>query len=473
MRNHILKNRRTPDCIPVEKIERMNTKIDISNTTLKTPRLTLRPFKESDLDDFFYYASVDGVGQMAGWSPHKNKEESQAILNHFIEEKKTFALERDGKVIGSLGIELYSEKNFPEFSDKKCREIGYVLSKEYWGQGLMAEAVSEAIRFLFEEIGLDVIFCGHFISNRQSARVQEKCGFRHYSYGVYETRFGTFEDDETNILTKEEWLSNTKEYPDGPSFIKDNAYLLKKEKYLTSLFFIDGEILKQSGKRNYAIKTSVRGRTLLCIRVEQFNPLLYGDKECIADMLKYIKDNSLDFHGAMCSTELGDCLIKSASDSIGVHLHQAIGMDFMSVNEITEESSKEVTAPSQDDLDELYELYCNFITDCGLPDKPDKALLKSRLQNFRILHRDGKIVSMASIAKDTEDSIKITHVYTRPEFRGQGHARKVVNYIKNEIISQGKTATLNVDQKNPISNRLYYSLGFRKVFSQGLYLEEK
>ena len=127
----------------------MNAKIDISNVILRTPRLTLRPFKESDLDDFFNYASVDGVGQMAGWSPHKNKEESQAILNHFIEEKKTFALEREGKVIGSLGIELYSEKNFPEFSDKKCREIGYVLSKEYWGQGLMAEAVSEAIRFLF------------------------------------------------------------------------------------------------------------------------------------------------------------------------------------------------------------------------------------------------------------------------------------------------------------------------------------
>ena len=68
-------------------------------------------------------------------------------------------------------------------------------------------AVKEVIRYLFDEVGLDVILCAHFLSNRQSGRVQEKCGFRHYAYGTYETHFGTVEDDETNILTKEDWLA--------------------------------------------------------------------------------------------------------------------------------------------------------------------------------------------------------------------------------------------------------------------------
>ena len=183
----------------------MNASIDISKTVLRTERLLLRPWMQSDLDDFFEYASVDGVGQMAGWTPHKNKEESQVILDKFIGHKKTFAIVYLGKVIGSLGIEEYSEEQFPELQDKKCREIGYVLSKEYWGQGLMTEAVKEAIRFLFEDVGLDVILCAHFLSNKRSERVQEKCGFRHYSYGKYETKFGTVEDDETNILIREEW----------------------------------------------------------------------------------------------------------------------------------------------------------------------------------------------------------------------------------------------------------------------------
>ena len=141
----------------------MNTPIDMSNVVLKTDRLVLRPWRQSDLEDFYAYASVDGVGQMAGWRPHENREESQRILNHFIDRKRTFALEYQGKAIGSLGIEEYNEAKFPELAGKQCRSIGYVLSKEYWGQGLMPEAVKAVIPYLFETVGLDVILCGHFL----------------------------------------------------------------------------------------------------------------------------------------------------------------------------------------------------------------------------------------------------------------------------------------------------------------------
>ena len=66
----------------------MNVLIDISTVKLKTERLILRPFCETDLNDFYEYASVDGVGQMAGWLPHKNKDETKMILDMFIEGKK-------------------------------------------------------------------------------------------------------------------------------------------------------------------------------------------------------------------------------------------------------------------------------------------------------------------------------------------------------------------------------------------------
>lgn len=184
----------------------MNPEIDISNVILKTERLLIRPWRQSDLDDFYSYASVDGVGQMAGWKPHESKEESKIILDMFISHKKTFALEYQGKVIGSVGIEKYNETHFPEFENKKCREIGYVLSKEYWGQGLMPEALKEVIRFLFENANLDVIFCGHFLWNEQSHRVQEKSGFKHYGFDTYETAFGTTEENEVNILKREDWV---------------------------------------------------------------------------------------------------------------------------------------------------------------------------------------------------------------------------------------------------------------------------
>ena len=178
----------------------MNLKVNISNVILKTERLILRPWKLEDLDDFYEYAKVDGVGQMAGWLPHENKEKSLIILKMFIEEKKTFAIEYEGKVIGSLGIEEYNEAQLPEYNNQLGREIGYVLSKAYWGLGLMPEAVKKVIEYCFEELKLDFLTCGHFIDNNQSRRVQEKCGFKHYKLVKHETRYGIVKDSWLSIL---------------------------------------------------------------------------------------------------------------------------------------------------------------------------------------------------------------------------------------------------------------------------------
>ena len=117
----------------------MNKKIDISKTTLMTKRLILRPWTFNDLNDLYEYAKVPGVGEMAGWNHHKSIEESKRILDLFIIEKKTFAIEYEAKVIGSFGIEKYNEEKFPQFNHFYGREIGFVLSKDYWGKGLVVE----------------------------------------------------------------------------------------------------------------------------------------------------------------------------------------------------------------------------------------------------------------------------------------------------------------------------------------------
>ena len=180
----------------------MNVPIDISNVILKTPRLILRPWRESDLADFYEYARVDGVGQMAGWTPHQSIEESRQILDMFIREKKTFALEYEGKVIGSLGVEEYMPERYPELDlgDQRGREIGYVLSKDYWGRGLMPEAVRAVIRWLFDDVGLDFIIVGHFTRNDRSRRVIEKCGFEYVKTIPFNTQDGRTEDSREYIL---------------------------------------------------------------------------------------------------------------------------------------------------------------------------------------------------------------------------------------------------------------------------------
>ena len=122
----------------------MDAPVDVTKVHLETPRLLLRPWEEEDLEDFFAYASVDDVGPMAGWRPHENREVSRGILRRFIDEKKTLALvlKESGHVIGSIGLERLERSEDPA-PDRLGREIGYVLAKDYWGRGLMPEAVKE------------------------------------------------------------------------------------------------------------------------------------------------------------------------------------------------------------------------------------------------------------------------------------------------------------------------------------------
>jgi len=182
----------------------MNAEFRLNGKTIETDRLILRPFEQADLDDFFEYASVEGTGEMAGWHHHQDKQKSQEILDLFISEDKTFAvcLRQSGKVIGSLGVEKYGmEDKLTEFNGYRGREIGYVLSRDYWGRGLMTEAVRAVIDYLFNECDLDFLTCGYYDFNSRSRRVQEKCGFRPYRKLVMDTRMGTKEPGVLNLMT--------------------------------------------------------------------------------------------------------------------------------------------------------------------------------------------------------------------------------------------------------------------------------
>ena len=137
----------------------INADVDLTDVVLETERLIIRAWKETDLEDFYEYAKVDGVGQMAGWNPHQSIQESKTILEMFIKGKNEFALElkENHKVIGSLGLEKMSLSLGGEYDNLAGREIGYVLSKAYWGRGLMPEAVKAVIAYCFQNEKYDYL----------------------------------------------------------------------------------------------------------------------------------------------------------------------------------------------------------------------------------------------------------------------------------------------------------------------------
>ena len=147
--------------------------------TLITNRLKIRKWKETDSSDLYEYAKSELVGPNAGWPPHKNEEESKNIIKMFTRDNDTYAivLKSENKVIGSIG--LHDRKPDATLSNLKQKEIGYVLNPKYWGNGFMPEAVNCLIKYAFNELSLDLIWCGHYDFNSNSKRVIEKCKFKY------------------------------------------------------------------------------------------------------------------------------------------------------------------------------------------------------------------------------------------------------------------------------------------------------
>lgn len=77
------------------------------------------------------------------------------------------------------GIGLHNRKLDVSLEDLEQREIGYVLNPKYWGNGYVPEAVMALIKYGFEKMNLDLIWCGHYDFNIKSKRVNEKCGFKY------------------------------------------------------------------------------------------------------------------------------------------------------------------------------------------------------------------------------------------------------------------------------------------------------
>lgn len=220
----------------------MNIKVDFSNLVIKTDRLILRVFKDSDLEDFYEYAKTPGLGEMAGWPHHKSIEDTKKVLENFKKNKDVFAIEKDGKVIGSLGLHPVDSEFYKEFEDKKGREIGFVLSEDYHRQKIMTEAVKAVMKYAFEDLGLDYISAGYFRGNFKSRWFQQKMGFKYYGSHVVKVATGNLEPVHQTIFTKEDYLKNEPaEIPEKNRSKATEELVLKSKKEIIKRVYFEKE----------------------------------------------------------------------------------------------------------------------------------------------------------------------------------------------------------------------------------------
>ena len=173
---------------------------------IETERLILKPWSEDDAEGLFAYAKDPDVGPHAGWKPHSDVAESLRIIRTLFLPNDVWAItiKNSGKIIGSVGLE--PDKRRPGIN---ASELGYALSREYWGNGIMTEAAKAVIDFAFEVYKLDVISVCTGPQNKRSQSVIQKCGFVYEGTErrCYATYDGTIRDSKCYSLLREEWKS--------------------------------------------------------------------------------------------------------------------------------------------------------------------------------------------------------------------------------------------------------------------------
>ncbi len=143
--------------------------------TIETERLILRPWSIEDAPALYDYAKNPNVGPHGGWKPHESIMESFSIITElFMKCYYSWAImmKESDKLVGSIGFE-----KDPRRREINCLELGYSLSEDHWGKGLMTEAAKAAIRHGFENLHLDMISIYRNPKNERSGRVIENSGF--------------------------------------------------------------------------------------------------------------------------------------------------------------------------------------------------------------------------------------------------------------------------------------------------------
>lgn len=164
---------------------------------LHTERLVLRSLALSDAEAMFEYHSDPEVTRFVHFGPAQSIEDTRTVIGELLNEialRQGFvyavALRDSDKLIGTLDLHTIKPEH-------RRLELGAMMTRAYWGQGFMTEAVTEAIRFCFEDLGMHRIEVSIDDGNARSEALAKRCGM---------TREGKLRENERS---KGRFVSNT------------------------------------------------------------------------------------------------------------------------------------------------------------------------------------------------------------------------------------------------------------------------
>lgn len=168
--------------------------------SLTTDRLELRPLEKEDAGDILSIFSRPEVTRYYEIETLKDMDQAAILLDHFIATGRSgICLRGKSGIIGSCGL-------FAVNADYFSASLGYDLSVEYWGKGIMTEALKALLGHAFSSFGLNRINALTYPDNAKSIKVLYGLGFRTegimHEFGFWKSEF---HDMCLHALLKKDW----------------------------------------------------------------------------------------------------------------------------------------------------------------------------------------------------------------------------------------------------------------------------
>lgn len=143
---------------------------------LSTPTCVVRSYQPGDAASLARHANNRKVWlNLRDRFPHPFSEADGAAYIAAVRARPvttSFAIAIDGRAVGGISLQVGDD------IERLSAELGYWLGEEYWGRGVVSDAVAAVTRYAFDALGLIRVFALPFAHNAASCRVLEKAGYQ-------------------------------------------------------------------------------------------------------------------------------------------------------------------------------------------------------------------------------------------------------------------------------------------------------
>lgn len=200
-------------------------------------------------------------------------------------------------------------------------------------------------------------------------------------------------------------------------------------------------------------------------------------KDAFAVLIDYFTDNNIEFSGFSTKKDNAD-LLNQILVNKGINTKLSLSMDIMKLDKLNIKSLDKYVKLDHSFNHEIKNIYKLFFIE-ALNQEPSEENIVLAVDKFindeviyGIIDEEKKVIANV-VARKISNFYNLSFVYTKPEHRKKGYAKKLLASLINDLLKEVSFVSLFVDKLNPVSNKVYLDLGFNYIIDNFVYIIEK